>query len=46
MLILTALGRPGNLRRGVDAHVSGFMLKDARPQELVAAIRDVAACCA
>ncbi|MEV4219198.1 response regulator transcription factor [Nonomuraea sp. NPDC049725] len=43
VLILTALGRPGNLRRGVEAHVSGFMLKDARPQELVAAIRDVAA---
>ncbi|WP_049567189.1 response regulator transcription factor [Nonomuraea sp. SBT364] len=43
VLILTALGRPGNLRRGVEAHVSGFMLKDSRPQELVSAIRDVAA---
>ncbi|NUP63423.1 MAG: response regulator transcription factor [Nonomuraea sp.] len=43
VLILTALGRPGNLRRGVEAHVSGFMLKDSRPQELVAAIREVAA---
>ncbi|MEU7894469.1 response regulator transcription factor [Nonomuraea sp. NPDC049152] len=43
VLILTGLGRPGNLRRGVDAHVSGFMLKDSRPQDLVAAIRTVAA---
>ncbi|NUR88825.1 MAG: response regulator transcription factor [Nonomuraea sp.] len=42
VLILTALGRPGNLRRGVQAHVAGFMLKDSRPAELVAAIRDVA----
>ncbi|MEU7989752.1 response regulator transcription factor [Streptosporangium canum] len=42
VLILTALGRPGNLRRGVQAHVAGFMLKDSRPHELVAAIRDVA----
>ncbi|MEU4546646.1 response regulator transcription factor [Nonomuraea dietziae] len=43
VLILTGLGRPGNLRRGVEAHVSGFMLKDARPQDLVQAIRTVAA---
>ncbi|MGW0804670.1 response regulator transcription factor [Nonomuraea sp. NPDC002799] len=43
VLILTALGRPGNLRRGVEAHVSGFMLKDSRPQDLVNAIREVAA---
>ncbi|MCG5212920.1 response regulator transcription factor [Streptosporangium sp. KLBMP 9127] len=43
VLILTALGRPSNLRRGVEAHVSGFMLKDSRPQDLVNAIRDVAA---
>ncbi|MFE3449444.1 DNA-binding response regulator [Nonomuraea sp. NPDC059194] len=43
VLILTGLGRPGNLRRGVDAHVSGFMLKDSRPQDLVEAIRTVAA---
>jgi two-component system response regulator DesR len=43
VLILTGLGRPGNLRRGVEAHVSGFMLKDSRPQDLVQAIRTVAA---
>ncbi|WP_067171302.1 response regulator transcription factor [Microtetraspora niveoalba] len=43
VLILTALGRPGNLRRGVEAHVSGFMLKDSRPEDLVNAIRDIAA---
>ncbi|WP_219510311.1 hypothetical protein [Nonomuraea ceibae] len=35
--------QPAARRRRARA---GFMLKDARPQELVAAIRDVAACCA
>ncbi|MEU4541235.1 response regulator transcription factor [Streptosporangium sp. NPDC023825] len=42
-LILTAVGRPGNLRRGISARVSGFILKDSRPEDLVAAIRTVAA---
>lgn len=42
-LILTGIGRPGNLRRSARANVSGFMVKDARPQELVAAIRTIAA---
>jgi len=42
-LILTAVGRPGNLRRGISAQVSGFILKDSRPEDLVAAIRTVAA---
>lgn len=42
-LILTGLGRPGNLRRSARANVAGFMLKDSRPQDLVAAIRTIAA---
>ncbi|HXM72363.1 MAG TPA: response regulator transcription factor [Candidatus Dormibacteraeota bacterium] len=39
VLILTVFGRPGYLRRAVDAGVSGFMLKDAPPDELASAIR-------
>jgi len=42
-LILTNLGRAGTLRRALAAHVSGFMLKDAPPEELAKAIRNVAA---
>ncbi|MEC3957621.1 response regulator transcription factor [Nocardia sp. CDC153] len=42
VLILTGMGRPGNLRRGIAAGVAGFMLKDSRPDELVNAIRTVA----
>ncbi|PWI45347.1 response regulator transcription factor [Streptomyces sp. ICBB 8177] len=42
-LILTSLGRPGNLRRALAAHASGFLLKDAEPDALAAAIRKVAA---
>ncbi|MFI0738580.1 response regulator transcription factor [Streptomyces sp. NPDC021100] len=41
-LILTNLGRPGTLRRALAAHVSGYLLKDAPPDELAAAIRRVA----
>lgn len=41
-LILTGVGRPGTLRRALSAHVAGFMVKDARPTELVEAIRTVA----
>ncbi|MBV6699890.1 DNA-binding response regulator [Kitasatospora aureofaciens] len=41
-LILTGVGRPGNLRRAMSARVAGFMLKDARPDDLVEAIRTVA----
>ncbi|MBO1413060.1 DNA-binding response regulator [Streptomyces sp. FH025] len=40
-LILTSLGRPGNLRRALEAHVSGFILKDAPPARLADAIRRV-----
>lgn len=42
-LILTGMGRPGNLRRGIAAQVAGFMVKDSRPQDLADAIRTVAA---
>jgi two-component system response regulator DesR len=41
-LILTGVGQPGNLRRSAEAKVAGFMLKDARPQDLLAAIRTIA----
>ncbi len=42
-LILTSLGRPGTLRRALAARVSGYLLKDAPPKELAAAVRRVAA---
>jgi two-component system, NarL family, response regulator DesR len=42
-LILTNLGRAGNLRRALAAHVSGYLLKDAPPEQLAQAIRNVAA---
>lgn len=40
-LILTSLGQPGNLRRALEAQVSGFLLKDAPPSRLSDAIRRV-----
>ncbi len=43
VLILTGLGRPGHMRRAVAAHVSGFLLKDAPSDELLAAVRQIAA---
>jgi two-component system response regulator DesR len=42
-LILTSLGRPGTLRRALDAKVSGFLLKDAPPDKLANAVRGVLA---
>lgn len=42
-LILTSLGRPGTMRRALAARVNGFMLKDAPPDKLATAVRDVAA---
>jgi two-component system response regulator DesR len=42
-LILTNLDRAGMLRRALAAHVSGYMLKEAPPEQLATAIRDVAA---
>jgi two-component system response regulator DesR len=38
-LILTTFGRPGYLRRAMDAGVSGFLVKDAPAAELAASIR-------
>jgi two-component system response regulator DesR len=40
-LILTSLGRPGTLRRALNARVNGFILKDAPINELADAIRGV-----
>jgi two-component system response regulator DesR len=42
-LILTQLARAGTLRRALAAHVQGYLLKDAPPERLAAAIRDIAA---
>jgi two-component system response regulator DesR len=42
-LILTGVGRPGALRRALSAKVAGFMGKDAAAEELVQAVRTVAA---
>jgi two-component system response regulator DesR len=42
VLILTVFGRPGYLRKAIDAGVAGFLLKDAPPDELAAAIRRTA----
>jgi two-component system, NarL family, response regulator DesR len=42
-LMLTSNGRPGMLRRALDAKVDGFLLKTAPPEELTAAIRTIAA---
>lgn len=39
VLILTTFGRPGFMRRAMAAGASGFMLKDARAEELAVAIR-------
>lgn len=42
LLMLTAIGRPGTLQRALAAGVDGYLLKDAPPDELAAAIRSVA----
>lgn len=41
VLMLTTFGRPGYLRRALGAGASGFMVKDAPPEQLVDAIRRV-----
>jgi two-component system, NarL family, response regulator DesR len=41
-LILTSLGRPGLLRAVLSASAGGYILKDAPPSQLAAAIRNVA----
>jgi two-component system response regulator DesR len=43
VLIVTTFGRPGYLRRAMEAGALGFMLKDAPPEVLADAIRRVAA---
>ena len=43
VLILTVLGRPGNLRRALARGVAGFLPKETPAGELVAAVRRVAA---
>lgn len=42
VLIVTTFGRPGYLRRALDAGASGFMVKDAPSEHLVDGIRRVA----
>lgn len=43
VLVLTALGQPGYLRRALGAHVRGFIVKDARASTLSDGVRRVAA---
>jgi two-component system, NarL family, response regulator DesR len=43
VLILTTFGRPGYLRRALESGAVGFLLKDAPPTELAAAVRRAAA---
>jgi len=43
VLIVTTFGRPGYLRRALDAGVCGYLLKDQPSEELTAALRRVAA---
>jgi len=42
IIILTAFGRPGYLRRAMEAGVSGFVVKDAPAEQLADAVRRVA----
>ena len=42
-LILTGLSQPGNLLRALQAHVRGFIVKDAPADSLADGIRNVAA---
>lgn len=39
VLVVTTFGRPGYLRRALDAGASGFVVKDCPPAELVEAVR-------
>src|SRR6516162_11835339 len=43
VVILTVLGRPRQLRQALDAHVSGFLVKDTPSGQLVSVLRRVAA---
>jgi len=41
VIILTTFGRPGYLRRAMEARAAGFLVKDAPPETLIDAIRRV-----
>jgi two-component system response regulator DesR len=41
VIILTTFGRPGCLRRAMEAKAAGFLVKDAPPETLMDAIRRV-----
>ena len=43
VLIVTTFGRPGYLRRALEAGVGGYLLKDQPSEQLAAAVRRVAA---
>ncbi|MFI6514359.1 response regulator transcription factor [Spirillospora sp. NPDC050679] len=43
VMILTTFGRPGYLRRAMEAGAAAFLIKDGPAEELAAAIRRVAA---
>ena len=43
VVMLTTFGRPGYLRRAMASGASGFLLKDARAEDLAVAIRRTAA---
>ena len=43
VIILTTFGRPGYLRRAMEAGALGFVVKDAPPEQLADAVRRVAA---
>ncbi|MFJ8844166.1 response regulator [Streptomyces cyaneofuscatus] len=42
-LMLTALDRPGHLRRALDAGASGYLLKSTPPAQIADAVRRIAA---
>jgi DNA-binding NarL/FixJ family response regulator len=42
VLVLTSFGDRARIRRAIDAGASGYLLKDASPAELLAAIRGAA----
>jgi two-component system response regulator DesR len=43
VLILAVLSKPGNLRRGLAVHATGFLPEDSPAADLVGAVRRVAA---
>lgn len=43
VIMLTTFGRPGYLKRALEAGASGFLVKDTPPEKLIDAIRRVAA---